>query len=205
MRSNNGNSAIVQESKIIITAEDIRQYVYCPRKAFFRHVRSLFPKVPFKAERGVEIHEARERYQPQNEDGVNIKHRYYDVTLESEALGLHAVLDYFETVGEEPFPVELKTGALEVSAPPDFHIIQLAVQAMLLEEHLSRPINKGRIIYVDCHNQRVDIPITIEMKQAALAAANHIRRMVVTEEMPDPTPHAGKCEPCEMWNYCFRS
>jgi len=195
---------VVQEHGMVVTAEDLRQHVYCPRILFFRHVRHITPIRTFKMVRGVEKHEEDLRKKGTRIEKEGTVTRYYNVRILDAKLGLLGVLDYFEVTGGLTFPVELKTGQVDRTPLPPHHRVQLAAQALLLEALTGEPVIKAKAVYVDA-KEEVEYAVELEDKGRVLRALDEIRAMVAREEIPNPTPFTGRCVDCEFWNYCQRA
>ena len=189
---------------VVVTVEDLRQYVYCPRILFFRHVRQVHPAVPYKVQRGVDFHEDNVRKKATGTEADGSISRYYNVRIVDPDLGLLGVLDYFEVAGGLTYPVELKTGQVDRAPLPPHHKIQLAAQALLLEKLTGEPVVKAKAIYPDT-KEVVDYKISIDDKAKVLLYLEEIRQMITEELFPLPTKFAGRCEDCEYWNYCQRA
>ncbi len=195
---------VIQEHGMVVTAEDLRQYVYCPRILFFRHVRQITPVRTFKMDRGVEKHEEDLRKKGTRAEKDGTVTRYYNIRILDAKLGLLGVLDYFEVAGGLTFPVELKTGQVDRAPLPPHHRVQLAAQALLVEALTKEPVIKAKAVYPDA-KEEVEYAVELEDKARVLRYLEEVRAMVAREEMPPPTPFAGRCEDCEYWNYCQRA
>lgn len=202
---NDEQALLVAHDGIMLMAEDIRQYVYCKRILFFRHVMGIWPIKTYKMERGEGIHDQKARKR-----GVDVQgsmETYHNIWLQSVRMGFSALLDAFEFTGSEIYPVEIKSG----HGPDDpknrdleHHKFQVIAQALLLEEAYNMPVMRARVRYVDAG---VDyfIPITIDEKNALKQLIKDIQEMIHLEIVPEPTDHQGKCVDCEFWNYCLKT
>nr|MDO8109710.1 CRISPR-associated protein Cas4 [Candidatus Sigynarchaeota archaeon] len=196
---------LLEHDGIMVMAEDIRQYVYCKRILYFRHVMGIWPIKTYKMERGEEIHEQKARKR-----GVDIQgaiETYHNIWLQSVKLGYGALLDAFEFTGSEIYPVEIKSG--HGPGEPDnrdleHHKYQFIAQALLLEEAFDMLVSRARVRYVDAG---VDyfVPITFDDRQMLLKLLKDIRETIRLEIFPEPTIHAGKCVDCEFWGYCLHA
>jgi CRISPR-associated exonuclease Cas4 len=188
---------------ILFMAEDLRQYLYCPRIVYFRHVLGIWPEKTYKMARGEEIHERKARRFDVKGEGRG--ETYFNVWLQSVALGFGALLDSFEYTGQEIYPVEIKTGKVPPGAEAGTtfpgHKIQLVVQAMLLEDAFNMPVTRAKVSYTDA---KVDVFITVDLddKRRVIRVLKRMREMVRLEAIPDATAHRGKCVDCEFWNHC---
>nr|MDO8118114.1 CRISPR-associated protein Cas4 [Candidatus Sigynarchaeota archaeon] len=195
------------DQPVLISAEDLRQYQYCPRIVFFRFVLGWYPAKTTKMERGERVHEKQARKKDIEIENKGSLERYFNVWLQSQALGIQATLDCFEFDGTDIYPVEIKSGnvpRMEDGVVPAHHKIQLVAQSLLLEDAFAIPVWKAKVRYVDHHVVK-DVQITIDEKRLVMNAIKNIRAMVASCIPPDPTPHGGKCVDCEYWSACYRT
>ena len=201
---NDEQALLVEHEGIMLMAEDIRQYIWCKRIIYFRHVAGIWPMKTYKMERGEEIHEVKARRKSVKVEGA--VETYHNIWLQSIKLGFGALLDSFEFNGSEIYPVEIKSGHgpdEEKNRKLEHHKYQLVAQALLLEEAFEIPVSRARARYVDAG---VDyfVPITIDDKQALMKLLKSIQDIIRLEILPEPTDHQGKCVDCEFWNYCLK-
>ncbi|MHA1750409.1 MAG: CRISPR-associated protein Cas4 [Promethearchaeota archaeon] len=194
---------IKKHDGIMLTAEDLRQFMYCPRIIYFRYVLRIHPPETTQMQRGTYIHEkvARKfdikRYQNTE--------TYFNIWITSESLGFKALLDCFEFNGKEIYPVEFKTGTEQIfNKPPKHHEIQISAQAILLEEAFNMNVTKGIIKYIDA-KKNLTINITIDKKLNVLNALKKIRYIIKNEDIPKKTINKNKCYSCEFWQYCHQT
>lgn len=96
-----------------------------------------------------------------------------------------------------PYPVEYKHGPKRKWLNDD---IQLAAQAICLEEMLNRPVPKGAIFHASSHRRR-EVTITAELKKLVEETAAAIRVMLVTGKLPLPVNDA-RCRECSLNEIC---
>jgi hypothetical protein len=48
---------LFDESAFVVTAEELRQFIYCPRIPFFRNIRKIIPKSTYAMENGSNYHQ----------------------------------------------------------------------------------------------------------------------------------------------------
>lgn len=95
------------------------------------------------------------------------------------------------------YPVEFKHGAKRQKLHDD---IQLAAQAMCLEDMLGRPVPKGAIFHASSHRRR-EVAITPELKQRVIETADAIRAMLASGKLPPPVNDA-RCKECSLKEIC---
>ncbi len=180
---------------VYFTAEDVRQYAYCKRIVYFRYVLRARLQSTVKMERGKEGHAMLE--ERRRRGGSN----YSSLYLSSERLGLAGMVDYFLYEDGEVVPVEVKFGdwrRLYLG-----HYLQLVAHALLLEEHFGVEVRRGIVEYPDGKISRM-VKITDGAKFKVLKILAEIRKIVLEEEVPPPSPNVAKCNDCEAYRVCRR-
>ena len=95
------------------------------------------------------------------------------------------------------YPVEFKHGAKRQKLHDD---IQLAAQAICLEEMLKHPVPKGAIFHATSHRRR-EVTITPELRQLVGETADAIRAMLASGKLPPPANDA-RCNECSLKDIC---
>lgn len=206
----------------LFSAEELRQYIYCPRIPFLRHVRKIKPNSTASMRRGTKFHQdiVRKRRKLQKWLLINDKHKfnrippqyYFNLYFESPTLHLLAYLDVVEKNPntDELYPVEIKTTSnFPISRDKiiEHHLIQLTVQSLLLEEHFKTFISRAKIIYVSnelnhTHSLSLWQEISIDMKETVLKTVADMHREISSEILPRPTKIKNRCKVCEYWTIC---
>ncbi len=187
-------------NKPLIGTEEIRQFAYCKRILYFRHIVHAPMKQTYKMEEGENKHE---QLQQSKNATKNTSQKYYNIYLTDPDLGLVGLIDYFEFDGNEAYPIEIKSGNDPPKDLDNPHKYQVVAQAMLIEKNFDFLVKMVRIFYSKL-DKVVDYPITIEDKLAVLKIVEEITEMLSSEQMPESTNDIGKCVDCECKNYCLR-
>ena len=95
------------------------------------------------------------------------------------------------------YPVEFKHGAKRQKMHDD---IQLAAQAMCLEDMLGRATPKGAIFHASGHRRR-EVVVTSELRQLVIETADAIRAMLASGKLPPPVNDA-RCRECSLKDIC---
>ena len=188
--------------EMYLTAEDMRQFVYCPRIIYFRYVMLIQPESTFKMQRGEEVHQKGVRSKSKEVDGIVEK--YYNLFLKDADLNIASLLDYLEFNGTEAIPVDIKTGHCYQDPISDHHLAQLIFQALIVEKNFKVPVMKVKVIYTKEKSERT-YAFSVVDKLKILKNIEKIRKMVQTEVIPPPVLDAAKCTDCEFWRYCQRA
>ncbi|MCD6027444.1 MAG: cas4 [Solimicrobium sp.] len=95
------------------------------------------------------------------------------------------------------YPVEFKHGPKRQKLHDD---IQLAAQAICLEEMLGCLVSTGAIFHASSHRRR-EVSITPELKQMVIDTADAIREMLTMGRLPPPVNDA-RCKECSLRDIC---
>jgi CRISPR-associated exonuclease Cas4 len=123
-----------------------------------------------------------------------------------DELGLVGKSDVVEFLANgTPYPVEYKHGsrnkAADIAACDD---IQLAAQAMCLQAMTGKIVNEGALFYATSKRRRV-VVITEQLRSDVALAANQIRQMMATGQLPPPLDGeqaAKRCKACSLIDQC---
>jgi CRISPR-associated exonuclease Cas4 len=186
---------------IELTVTDLKQWAYCPRIPFYRYVLPVEHLRTHKMERGKALQpalEALERRRRLREYRLREGERHFGVSLHSEKLHLGGKLDLLIVTPSACFPVDFKDTEGGVRRN---HRVQLAAYSLLVEEAFGKPACEA-FVYLVPTDDIVRIPIVPSDRTEVLAALAAIRKMVTTEEFPEPTTVRARCTACEYRNYC---
>lgn len=172
---------------------------YCERLFYLEEVEEI--RVADAAVfAGRALHAELERDLP--EDGVG----WAAVDLGSDALGLTGRVDCLKRRDGMLIPYEHKRGQhrKENKEPAawDSDSIQVGAYAMLVEEHLGRPIDEGRIRY-HATDTTVRVPLNDALRERVrktVARANELRR---STERPPITSEERRCIRCSLAPVCL--
>lgn len=188
-------------NEMVFSAEEFRQFIYCPRILFFRHVAKIIPDQTYKMKQGSNYHDEKIRRNTQSRVGnTSIT---YNVFLENKELGICALFDAIaQEKGMQYYPIEFKTGKTHLIIP-EHHFAQLLAQAVLIEQQYKTTVSQVEIRYSD--ERRYSIPITEQDKKSLLEQLKCMREMISEEILPSPTKIRAKCHDCEFWIACRRA
>lgn len=198
-RSDEG--AVGAAAPIAVTATDLKQWAYCPRIPFYRHVLPVRPTPTYKMRRGKDVQavvEALERRRGFRAYGMREGERRFGVWLHSDDLGLSGKLDLLIVTPEACYPVDFKDTE---GGPRRNHRLQLAAYALLAEEAFERPAPDG-FIYLVPEKRVVGLALSGADRDDVRSAIREMRRMIHCEELPPATPLRRRCEVCEFRRYC---
>lgn len=185
----------------MLRVSDLRQWVYCPRVAWFTLVCPL-PKVEsFKMQMGLKK-EARlaqlQRRRTLRSFGLADGTVERNVDVFSSQLGLTGKLDLMIRRQQQRFPVEVKFthGPARLN-----HQVQLAGYAMLLEDMYGVPVSHGYVVRLpDDSADRIEITGDLRALVSKIVVA--VREMIREERVPAANPILARCQDCEYRNFC---
>jgi CRISPR-associated exonuclease Cas4 len=172
----------------------LQHWCYCPRQCGLIHLEQQFTDNIHTA-RGQAVHHLVDTPGYEIQAGVKVERA---LPLWSDRLGLIGKADLveFHTDGRV-FPVEYKHGRKRQKHHDD---IQLAAQAMCLEEMLGRPVTHGAIYHASSHRRR-EVAITPQLRQGVEQTTAAIRAMQASGHLPPPLNDA-RCRECSLIEIC---
>ncbi len=180
------------DSPIAISA--LQHYAYCPRQCALIHVEQVFDDNIYTA-RGQAVHRLVDTPGYEISAGVKVERA---LPLWSDRLGLIGKADVVEFhPGGAVFPVEFKHGRKRDKIQDD---IQLAAQAMCLEEMLGVTVRRGAIYHASSRRRR-EVEITPELRGAVEATVNAVREMIDKRVLPPPV-NDERCRACSLIDAC---
>jgi CRISPR-associated exonuclease Cas4 len=184
-----------------LTATDLKQWAYCRRIPFYRHVLPVRPAPTYKMQRGKDVQaavEALERRRGFRAYAVREGERRFGVWLHSPRLGVSGKLDLVILTPDACYPVDFKDTEGGVRRN---HRVQLAAYALLAEEAFGRPAPEA-FVYVVPVNEVVPVSLSEEDRTEVVRAVEDLRRAIAEERMPPPTAVRARCVICEYRNFC---
>ena len=172
----------------------LQHWVYCPRQCGLIHLEQAFADNIHTA-RGQAVHHLVDTPGYEIKSGVRVE-RALPVWCDRLNLIGKADLVEFHPDGTV-YPVEFKHGAKRQKLHDD---IQLAAQAICLEEMLGRPVFKGAIFHASSHRRR-EVAITPQLRQLVEGTATAIRTMLVSGKLPPPVNDM-RCRECSLKDLC---
>lgn len=177
----------------------LQHWAYCPRQCGLIHLEQAFDE-NLHTLRGRAVHAAVDAPGVEIRAGLRVERA---LPLWSDRLGLIGRADVveFEPDGA-PHPVEYKHGsrhkAADIAVCDD---LQLAAQAMCIEEMTGRAVRGGSLYYASSRRRRavvVDVALRHRVEQAAV----QVREMLATGRLPAPTADRRRCHGCSLRDRC---
>lgn len=176
-----------------VSISALQHYVYCPRQCALIHLEQEFAD-------NVDTARGKAAHTLVDEPGVQMR---ADMRVEralplySRALGLVGRADLVEFHGETPFPVEYKYGPRAARMADE---VQLAAQALCLEEMTGQHVPEGAIYHVRSRCRR-RLWMTSELRQTARDTIAAVRALLARAALPPPV-HDARCGRCSLREIC---
>jgi CRISPR-associated exonuclease Cas4 len=181
-----------QDDFIMLSA--LQHYSYCPRQCALIHEEQSFADNLHTA-RGNAVHALVDLAGYELRAGVRMERA---LPLVCERLGLIGKADMVEFLPDgTPYPVEYKHGPRRQRTHDD---IQLAAQALCLEEMTGHPVPVGAIYHATSHRRR-EVSITSDLRQLVESTTLAIRAMLQAGQMP-PAVNDSRCRECSLIEIC---
>jgi CRISPR-associated exonuclease Cas4 len=181
-----------QDDFIMLSA--LQHYSYCPRQCALIHEEQSFADNLHTA-RGNAVHALVDLAGYELRAGVRMERA---LPLVCERLGLIGKADMVEFLPDgTPYPVEYKHGPRRQRTHDN---IQLAAQALCLEEMTGHPVPVGAIYHATSHRRR-EVSITSDLRQLVESTTLAVRAMLQAGQMP-PAVNDSRCRECSLIEIC---
>jgi CRISPR-associated exonuclease Cas4 len=197
----------------LIPISALQHHLFCPRQCALIHVDGLWAENHLTAH-GKMLHERSDRPGSQQRrtptrswdaprSEQQTKRIVRAMPLLSRRLGLTGKADQVEIIGpagDEPAirPVEHKRGKPKRL---DHDRVQLAAQAMCLEEMFGVSIAEGDLFY-HAVRRRETVPLTDRLRYTVERVTEEVRRNI-TENITPRADRKPKCRNCSLFNLCL--
>jgi CRISPR-associated exonuclease Cas4 len=182
------------ESSDPIMLSALEHYSYCPRQYALIHIEQAFDE-NVHTKRGDAVHQRVDDPGLEVREGIRIERA---LPVWSEQYQLIGKCDIVEFLRDgTPYPVEYKHGAKRVKAHDD---LQLAAQAMCLEEMTGKSVPKGAIYHFTSRRRR-EVEITAALRDAVIGTIAAIRGAQRAKQLP-PAVNDKRCDQCSLKNIC---
>jgi len=172
----------------------LQHWSYCPRQCALIHLEQAFDE-NVHTMRGNAAHQRVDTVGYETFEGVRSERA---LPVWSEHLGLVGKCDVVEFHPDgRIYPVEYKHGRKRAQTHDD---LQLAAQAMCLEEMFGNPVLKGAI-YHHTSRRRREVAITPVLRQQVREAVAVIRAMLASGNLPPPV-NDHRCKECSLNELC---
>jgi len=176
----------------------LQHWCYCPRQCALIHVEQVFAENLYTL-RGQVVHKQVDQPGVETRAGLRVERA---LPVWSDRLGLIGKADVVEFEADgTPYPVEYKHGARDkapwIAACDD---LQLAAQAICLEEMTGKPVSGGALFYAKSKRRR-EVRIDAGLRARVAEAVAAVRVMLDDAVLPAST-FDRRCEKCSLAEIC---
>ena len=177
----------------------LQHWAYCPRQCGLIHLEQAFDD-NLHTLRGQAVHRQVDDPGMEIRRGLRVERA---LPVWSDTLGLIGKADVveFEPSGT-PYPVEYKHGsrhkAPDIAACDD---LQLAAQALCLQEMTGRVVAEGALYYASSRRRRV-VAVDAELLAQVHATRDAVVQMLSRGVLPAPTTDTRRCKGCSLRDRC---
>ncbi len=180
------------EDPIPISA--LQHWSYCHRQCALIHLEQAFEE-NVHTMRGQAVHAHVDTPGHEQRAGTRVERA---LPIWSEELGLIGKADIVEFgVDGTSYPVEYKHGRKRPAGHDD---LQLAAQAMCLEEMTGHAVETGAIYYASSKRRR-EVSVTAELRDQVRSAIEAVRKMITSGMLPPPV-NDKRCSECSLKEIC---
>lgn len=177
-----------------VTISALQHWSYCPRQCGLIHLDQAWDENLYTL-RGRRAHEQVDAPGGEAVRGVRVER---GLPLWSDRLGLVGRADVVEFHGTTPYPVEYKNGPRRKGSHDE---LQLAAQALCLEEMFGVPVPRGAIFHHTSRRRR-EVSITPRLREAVERATAEVRAMLRAGRLP-PAVNDARCDNCSLRPSCL--
>jgi len=176
----------------------LQHWCYCPRQCALIHIEQVFAENLF-TQRGQALHKRVDDPGFELRDGLRVERA---LPLFSDSLGLVGKADVVEFLPDgTPYPLEYKHGSrhkrADIAACDD---VQLAAQALCLEEMFGRPVPEGALYYASSRRRRI-VAVDQNLRAKTKEAIAGVRGMLAAGVTPPPLAD-DHCRACSLHDLC---
>lgn len=173
----------------------LNQYSYCPRRCYLIHAEGEFQD-NIHTDSGTREHERVDQLAHDIKKGVRIE---FALPVWSETLGISGRCDVVEFHPDgSVFPVEYKHGKRKQWDNDD---LQVAAQALCLEEMLNTHIPTAAVYHIQTHRRR-EVSLSPDLRASVAATTQAVITLLAGNHCPPPTPHPERCPQCSLNSLC---
>lgn len=182
-----------EQERIPLSA--LNQYAYCPRRCYLIHAEGEFTD---------NVHTIRGTHDHQQVDGLHHAvvagvRVQYALPVWSDRLGLSGRCDVVEFHPDgRIYPVEYKHGRRHRWINDD---IQLAAQAMCLEEMTGKVIDEGAIYHRQSRRRRA-VRFDDSLRETVVQTAKQVHQVLTQGIAPPPVTQRQRCRECSLRELC---
>jgi len=180
----------------LVPISALQHWSYCPRQCGLIHLEQAFEDNVHTL-RGQAVHARVDTPGFESRAGVRTERA---LPLACERLGLVGKADVVEFLPDgTPYPIEYKHGRT-TKAKRGHDALQLAAQALCLEEMTGRTVPEGALFYASS-KRRVVVAIDALLHAAVETAVSAVRSILTSGRLPPPV-NDSRCRACSLADIC---
>jgi CRISPR-associated exonuclease Cas4 len=216
-----GSSAHVYDPRDIVSVSELRQWMYCPRVVWYGRSMGDYRPTTGAMRVGIDAEAERQRLEGRRtfaQYGLEASTKRFQVAVTSDALGLSGRIDCLIELtnvpleramqGERPagwsdghplfVPVEYKWTH---TASQRQNALQLTAYALILEEMTGTVVPFGFLVHLP-EERAIRMSLSAGLRRTVKHVVTEVRGGLRSPDLPEPTPHRGKCQSCEFRRFC---
>lgn len=175
----------------------LQHWCYCPRQCLLIHAEQAFAE-NLHTLRGQAVHARVDEPGVETRPGLRVARAE---PLWNDRLGLTGKADVIEFLADgTPYPVEYKHGRKGKAGNKIHDDLQLAAQAMCLEEMTGKAVPFGAIYHATSRHRR-EVAISPALREQVEATVAAIRQTLAKGSLPPPLNDA-RCKECSLIELC---
>lgn len=122
--------------------------------------------------------------------------------LRDPQLNISGLAEKIEIINGKYFPIVFKTSTPPIKGVWDSDSIELAFNAILIEEEFDTEVFVGFVEYVNLGERRPVI-IDVNLRKGLFRILDQVRQIIINKEIPCVKYDVNKCERCEFKGLCL--
>ena len=177
----------------------LQHWCYCPRQCGLIHLEQVFAENLY-TQRGQALHQRVDDPGFEVRDGMRVARA---LPLFCDRLGLIGKADVVEFFPDgTPYPVEYKHGSRNKRADiAHCDDVQLAAQALCLEEMTGRSVVEGALFYATSRRRRL-VCIDAPLRRAVEESIDNVCTLLANGILPPPCDEEARCRACSLIDLC---
>lgn len=195
-RQRTSHPSLHMDDPIPISA--LQHWAYCPRQCALIHLEQAFEENLYTL-RGQALHKRVDQPGIETRAGFRVERA---LPLFCDRLGLIGKADVVEFAPDgTAYPIEYKHGLRSKQAwIAACDNLQLAAQAICLEEMTGRPVPEGALFYASSKHRRT-VVIGTDLRAAVESTLAQVRKMLAQGTTPPPA-NDERCRGCSLRDHC---
>jgi CRISPR-associated exonuclease Cas4 len=184
-----------------IPIHQLRQHLFCPRIPYYSLLLDLKPPSPIWVHEGENLHNRQKKKMARRAlkrfDLLEGRIQY-NVSCNSQKLGIYGIVDMIIEKDREIIPVEWKS---HIGKPYPGEMIQLTAYSVCLEETFHSKVNFG-FFSLGEKGKTFKVEIGEDARENLMRNVEELKSNMESMEKPFSSANSSKCVQCEFLVYC---